>query len=161
MTDSPKDIISSLMYVKDRPATIKDFDLEDVKWDRHYFPHDLMNLRKYHQQLHWENMVQGMVTNQVIPSIGYITRMMEETGLSDELLEKYVWAGGEIQEFLEIAYMEPDEREEYFEWTKTMHEDLLDTSDPDGFGAMIANGITQVRKQEAETEELKRMFEGD
>lgn len=86
---------------------------------------------------------------------------MEETGLSEELLDKYLFAGMEIQSFLEIASMEDDEREDFFAWSEDMNKEFLDTNDPDGLGAMIANGITQVRKQEAETEELKRMFEGD
>lgn len=158
MTDSPKDLISSLMYIKDRPATITDFSLENVKWDVHYHPHHLLSLREYHQQLHWENLVQGMVTNQVIPCIGYITRIMDETGLSEELLEKYLFAGMEIQSYLEIALMSDEEREDFFAFSEEAHNEIVDTSDPDGLGAMIAHGIIQLRNQQAETEALENLW---
>ena len=92
-----------------------DFHLSETEWDRDDFtPQDLVNIVDYKHELFWDNIAHTFRTGERRPSFTYLSRMMEELGLSEDEFEKIIFAGDMVKYDRELMAMTDEELEEHF-----------------------------------------------
>lgn len=134
----------------DRVPSRVDFDLDG------YLPCDLVRLYEYKQELFWDNIAHNIRTNERRPAQVWLNRLMEEFGLTDEYLDKLLFAGQMLQYQAELDAMTDDELEEHMEMQAHMKQAFADS---DGLGGVFDQIVERVKSESEERDELEKLWE--
>lgn len=123
-----------------------------------FMPNDLAMLAHYHHDLIKENMIHYLETEERIPAIVNIQRLMDETGITSELLDRFLFAGEMIIYYIDLGDLSP---EEYMEERRNAYhpeEYELNAEDLDDLNDHMNQVADDINRRNEEIDMLTQMF---